>query len=264
MSSPNSRRGSRRRTLRRRGAGIDGDRTPQSGGRPFASPDTVGTHLADHGSGQRRVTPQGSGGGASGGGRFHRGPQFGAQSIGARWLEVIRDNDALDHVGDHRPAWPIVQPDRHHRAVRTAANRSVDADQAGRTPEARADKASPTRLAGEGAGGGSELDGGDGLHTQTIMTKGYDGVAGLPGVRRSLRSGGHDPPTGSHREERYSRRRPISERGRCRCRRAIRWSQGGHPRSAPRRAARRTRGADRDPRPGTALRPRIRRRGRSW
>jgi len=123
------------------------------------------------------TVPQRSGGARGVGGAVEGGPQFGSDTVGGGGPKVVGDHDAFDHVGDHRSTRSALEPDRHHGAVRATADRSVDADEPGRAPKARPDQASPTRLAGEGSGGSGELDGGGGgLHTSTIMTKGYSRV----------------------------------------------------------------------------------------
>ncbi len=87
-----------------------------------------------------------------------------------------------------RAAGAVLQPDRHDSAVGATTDRPVDTDEPGRAPEARPDEPAAARLAGEGAGGCGELDGGGGLHTPTIMTKGY------PTVPRGSRSPGLGEP----------------------------------------------------------------------
>ena len=78
-----------------------------------------------------------------------------------------------------------MQPDRHDSAVGSTADRTIDTDEPRRTPVARPDEPAAPRFSGEGAGGCGELDGGCGLHTPTIMTKGYPRVrrgSGRPGL----------------------------------------------------------------------------------
>ena len=57
--------------------------------------------------------------------------------------QPVGDDDAFDHVGDHRAAGTTLQPDRHDRAVGPATDRSVDTDEPRRAPEARPDQPSP-------------------------------------------------------------------------------------------------------------------------
>ena len=59
-----------------------------------------------------------------------------------RRLESVRDDDALDHVGDDGRAGTPVQPNRHHGAVGTAPDRPVDADEPRWAPETRPDQSS--------------------------------------------------------------------------------------------------------------------------
>ena len=81
-----------------------------------------------------------------------------------------------------------MQPDRHDSAVGPTADRTIDTDEPRRTPVARPDEPAAPRFSGEGAGGCGELDGGCGLHTPTIMTKGY------PTVRRGSQNPGPGEP----------------------------------------------------------------------
>ncbi len=103
-------------------------------------------------------------------------PQIASEAVGEGRAERVRDDDTFDHVCDDRTAGPPVQPDRDDRTIGSPPDRSVDADEPRRkprrTPEARADESTSARLAGDGAGGFGEFDGGRGLHTPTIMTKG--------------------------------------------------------------------------------------------
>ncbi len=118
------------------------------------------------------------------------GPEFGAEAVGLGRTQAVGDHDALDHVGEYGTAGTIVEADRHHGTVGAAPDRAVDADEPWRTPEARPDEPSPTRLSGDRPGGGSKLDGGCDFHTPTMMTKGYVRVgraaAGPMGQARSM------------------------------------------------------------------------------
>jgi hypothetical protein len=75
-------------------------------------------------------------------------------------VQVVRNHDTFDHVGDHGAAGATAKPDRHDGTVGSSANRSVDTDEPRWTPEARTREAPTARLACEDSSGSGELDSG--------------------------------------------------------------------------------------------------------
>jgi hypothetical protein len=210
--------------------------------------------------------------GACWGGRVDGGPEFGAQPVGVRGVQRVGNDDAFDHVGNHGAPRAVPESDRHDGAAASPADRSVNSDEPGRTPESRSHQTASTRLTREQAGNGGEFEGGGGLHTPSIMTKGYRRVAPY----RSWIAGPSAP------EDRFRRNvgptilgvggaglcetgptnwiRP----GRRRCTPAARNRGVAFRPTASSRSGPRTRRAVRDPRRDAALRPRILRRSRRW
>ena len=100
-----------------------------------------------------------------------RQPERGSHSIGMGGNEIIRDDHALDHVGDDGHPRSPPQPHGHHWSPGTPADRAIDPDEPRRATEAGPDELTAARLTGERTGRSCEVDGRGRVH-DTIVTKG--------------------------------------------------------------------------------------------
>ena len=138
-------------------------------------------------------------GGRGGGVGTNAGPELGPEAIGVRGHQLVGNDGAFDHVGEHRLTRPTLHTDRHHGTVGPVANTpaadgAVSTKETRRAPEARHDEAAPRHRTTERAGGGGELDGRGELHAPIMNAGCHSRRRPLDEVvSRNVRTRGSDP-----------------------------------------------------------------------
>ena len=79
-------------------------------------------------------------------------PQGGAHGVGGGAGEAVRDDDAVDHVGEDRGPWTLMQPHRHRGRTAPPAERTLHAGEARWAAKGRCVEPAETGDVGNGAG----------------------------------------------------------------------------------------------------------------